>query len=70
MAQTREIVITLTRATVENMSEILWLELSRWPTEWEQRPDPYRDTMTWVIPEREFLIIVLKHPELLDLEVL
>jgi hypothetical protein len=66
----REVVVTLTRESAERMTEHLWFDLSQWPNEWDQRLDPYRDTITWVIPEPEFLIIVLRHPELLDLEVL
>ena len=66
----RQVVVSLTRETIENMQEELWQDLNLWPNEWDQRPDPYRDVITWVIPEKEFLIIVLKHPELLDLEVL
>ena len=62
-----DILVSITRASIEDMSEDLWLDLSRYPNEWEQRPDAWRDVVTWVIPEQDWLFLVLKWPLLLDL---
>lgn len=66
----KQVVLSITRASIEDMSEELWLDLNRFPNEWEQRPDAWRDIVTWIIPEQDWLLLVLKWPEILDLPVL
>lgn len=63
-----QILVSISRATIEDMSEELWWDLNRFPNEWHQRPDAWRDMVTWVIPQRDWLFLVLKWPCLLDLE--
>ena len=64
---TRDIAVAITRQSIQNMDDQMWMDLNRFPNEWQRRPDAWRDIVTWIIPEQDWLLLVLKWPELLDL---
>jgi hypothetical protein len=49
------------------MNDLMWMDLNQYPNEWQRQPDAWRDVVTWIIPQSDWLLLVLKWPELLDL---
>ena len=64
---TREHLITITRQSIQSMDDAMWMDLNRYPNHWQRHSDAWRDVVTWVIPEQDWLFLVLKWPLLLDL---
>ena len=52
-------IITRTSMEVQNMTIGAWMALHEFPNRW----DPARDTITWQVPERDWLALILKYPE-------
>ena len=53
--------VGLGRAVIQDqLPEATWYWLQRYPTAW----NPEEDTVTWWIPERDFLFVALQHPDL------
>lgn len=53
-------VITKTRQDIEQMTIGLWMTLSEYPNRWDMN----RDTITWEIPQADYCWMILKYPEL------
>ena len=64
----REHAVAITRQSIQSMDDQMWMDLNRYPNEWQRQPDAWRDIVTWIIPEQDWLLLVLKWPELLDLQ--
>ena len=54
-------IITKSRLEINQMTIGAWMALSQYPNRW----DINRDSISWEIPQADYVWMVLKYPELL-----
>lgn len=54
-------IITKSRMEINQMTIGLWMALSEYPNRW----DVNRDTISWEIPQPDYLWMILKYPEII-----